>query len=291
MQPVWKKILCAATAIWVLGACEVNIGVSDSASASEPAPVSSKPDSKLPANAPEYLVASQASYPPFEFRDENGQIVGYDVDLLTAIGEDQGFKVRFIHHNWEGIFDTLDNGSRAIVASCVSITEARKQKYAFSEPYAQETNLVAYLDQDLNIDSLDDLKNLSVATQADTTQLDAMRTLKGDRSDLVSAPTLYLALKKMVAGEVQAVVGDGATLRYYLRGEPGIDFKTWEWKEANGAQQIGFVFKQDNEALRDKVNQGLQNIKRNGVYERITRQWLGDSALVPDAASAASATP
>ncbi len=289
MQPVWKKILCAATAIWVLGACEVNIGVSDSASASEP--VSSKPVSKLPANAPEYLVATEAGYPPFEFRDENGQIVGYDVDLLTAIGEDQGFKVRFIHHNWEGIFNNLDNGSRSIVAAGVVVNEERQQKYAFSEPYAQETNLAVYLDKDLNINSLDDLKNLSVATQAETTQAETLAALKGGAQHLVTTPTLYLALKKMVAGEVQAVVGDGAVLRYYLRGEPGIDFKVWEWKEEGGAPPIAFVFKKDNEALRAQVNQGLQNIKRNGVYERITRQWLGDSALVPDAASAASATP
>lgn len=85
---------------------------------------------------PTYLVATEASYAPFEFRDENGLIIGYDVDVLTAIGQDQGFKVQFINHAWEGIFDTLDNGERAIVAAGVLVNDERKQKYALSDPYA-----------------------------------------------------------------------------------------------------------------------------------------------------------
>lgn len=92
-----------------------------------------------------------------------------DVDILTAIGKDQGFKVQFIHQQWDGIFDTVNNGSRDIIASCVSINDKRKEIVDMSDPYAKSPNIVLYTDEKLNLKSISDLKSLKIATQSDTT--------------------------------------------------------------------------------------------------------------------------
>lgn len=238
-------------------------------------PAQNQPADKLPADAPTYLVATEASYAPFEFRNESGAIIGYDIDILTAIGEDQGFKVQFINQKWDGIFDTLDNGERAIVAAGVGYTEERSQKYALSNPYTVAPTLAVYTDKALDLKKFEDLKNLRIATQADTSHYKDVEKLKGGNADMIGTSTLYLALKELVRGNAQAVVGSAAVLRYYMTGEPNLEFRSFEYNLEGAPRKVVFVIKKDNTELLNKINTGLANIKKNGIYETINKKWFG----------------
>ena len=240
--------------------------------ASQPSATADNPAQK---DWPTYLVATEASYAPFEFRDENGLIIGYDVDVLTAIGQDQGFKVQFINHAWDGIFDTLYTGERAIVAAGVLASDERKQQHTLSDPYATTPDLIVYMDKNLNLKSFEALKDVKTATQVNTTRIDNLIKLKGGNADVVGMPTLYLALKELVAGNVQAVVGDAAVLRYYMQGEPSIDFQSYEYNPGANIQEVAFVMKKGNTELQSKVNTGLRNIRANGTYDKINEKWFG----------------
>ena len=92
---------------------------------------------------------------------------------------------------------------------------------------------------------------------------------------MVGMPTLYLALKELVAGNVQAVVGDAAVLRYYMQGEPSIDFQSYEYNPGANIQEVAFVMKKGNTELQSKVNTGLRNIRANGTYDKINEKWFG----------------
>lgn len=256
-----------------LAACDTKIAETAPQQASEP--VAAAVDEK-----PTYLVATEANYPPFEFRDENGEIVGYDVDLLSAIGEDQGFKVQFINHAWEGIFDTLDRGERAIVAAGVLVNPERQEKYALSTPYATTPDLAVYLDDKLKLKSFADLKNVSVATQLNTIRVDDLVALKGSDKDVVGTNTMYLALKELAQGKVQAVVGDATVLRYYMQSyveaAPDLKFHSFEYNTTGTTPEVAFVMKKGNTELQNKVNAGLKNIRANGVYDKINHKWFGE---------------
>lgn len=80
-------------------------------------------------------VATDATWPPMEMVDANKKIVGYDIDFLTAVAKEAGVTVEFKNTAWDGIFAGLDSGQYDAIISSVTITNERKAKYDFTEPY------------------------------------------------------------------------------------------------------------------------------------------------------------
>ena len=99
----------------------------------------------VPTTAPEtkpFVVASDASFPPMEFVDETKAIVGFDIDMMNAVAAAMGFKVEYKNTAWDGIFAGLESAAYDAVLSAVAITDERKQKYDFSEPYVNAGQIV-----------------------------------------------------------------------------------------------------------------------------------------------------
>ena len=78
---------------------------------------------------------TEATYPPFESKDENGNIVGFDIDLLNAVAEQAGFEVEYVDTPFDGIFVALQAGDFDIVSSAATITAERAAIVDFSDPY------------------------------------------------------------------------------------------------------------------------------------------------------------
>lgn len=81
------------------------------------------------------VIAVSANWPPMEMKDSRGNITGYEVDLLEAIAAEAGFMVKMVDVSWRNIFNELNAGKYDAVMASVSITDARKEKFDFSEPY------------------------------------------------------------------------------------------------------------------------------------------------------------
>ena len=120
-------LAAAIAAALMLGACSK----SDSSQAAASAPAAEKA----------YVVATDATYAPFEYLDDN-QVVGFSKDILEAIAANQGIKFDFANTPWEGIFATLGKGDSDIVSSSVTITDERKGQMDFSDPYFEASHLI-----------------------------------------------------------------------------------------------------------------------------------------------------
>ena len=92
-----------------------------------------------------YVFASDATWPPMEYVDENGDIVGFDIDLLAAIADISGFKYRVENTAWDGIFAGLENGSYDAVISAITITREREATMDFTDPYFNVRYLLCLL--------------------------------------------------------------------------------------------------------------------------------------------------
>ena len=113
-------------------------------------------------------VGTNAEYPPFESVDASGKIVGFDMDLVTAIAKAAGFEVEFVNTRWDGIFVALASGEFDAVSSAATITEERKQTVNFSDPYFNAGQMIA-VKQDSAIKTPDDLNGKKVGVQLGTT--------------------------------------------------------------------------------------------------------------------------
>lgn len=254
------------------------------------APAASAVVASAPAPAPTkvYVVGTDAAYAPFESQNEKGEIVGFDIDVVTAIAKKAGIEVKFVNTPWEGIFNTLQQGDRDLLASAVTITEERKQSSDFSNPYFDAQQLIA-VKTTSKISKFDDLKKLKVGVQTGTTGDEVVTKLQGKNSaNIKRFESTPIALKELEAGGVDAVVADNGVVINYVTNNAGSKFKTVADK-AFAPEQYGLVVKKGNADLLGLLNKGLADIKADGTYDQIYAKYFGAAPAAAGApASAAS---
>jgi polar amino acid transport system substrate-binding protein len=241
----------------------------------EPAPAPA-PVASAPAAAPAkvYAVGTDAAYAPFESQNEKGEIVGFDIDVVTAAAKKAGIEVKFVNTPWEGIFNALGQGDRDMVASAVTITDERKQTMDFAGPYFDAVQLIA-VKETSKVTKFADLKKLKVGVQTGTTGDEAVGKLLGKTSTSIKRfESTPLALKELEAGGVDAVVADNGVVINYVNNNPGGKFKTVSDKEFT-PEQYGIAIKKGNTELVEKMNKGLADIKADGTYDQIFTKYFG----------------
>jgi polar amino acid transport system substrate-binding protein len=246
------------------------------------APAASAPPPPPPAKV--YVVGTDAAYAPFEFQNEKGEIVGFSVDLLTAVAAKGGFEIKFVNTPWEGIFNSLAQGDRDLLISSITITDERKQTMDFSDPYFDAYQLIA-VKESSKVAKFDDLKKLKVGVQTGTTGDEVVTKLQGKNSTNVKRfESTPLALKELEAGGVDAVVADNGVVINYVNNNPAAKFKTVSDK-AFAPEQYGIAVKKGNAELLAKINQGLAAIKADGSYDKVFGKTFGAGAMPPSAAA------
>ena len=250
-----------------------------------PAAAASAPASAAaPAPAKVYVVGTDAAYAPFESQNEKGEIVGFDIDVVTAVAKKAGIEVKFVNTPWEGIFNALAQGDRDLVVSAVTITEERKGTMDFTAPYFDAVQLIA-VKESSKVAKFADLKKLKVGVQTGTTGDEAVTKLLGKNSTAIKRfESTPLALKELESGGVDAVVADNGVVINYVANNPGGKFKTVSDKDF-APEQYGIAVKKGNTELLEKLNKGLADIKADGTYDQIFAKYFG----APPAKAAAPA--
>lgn len=225
-----------------------------------------------------YTVAVDAAYAPFEYQDDKGNIIGFSVDLMKAIAENQGIRFEFYNTPYEGIFARLDTAERDIVLASATITEERQKSMDFSDPYFQATQMIMVSDKGDDIQTFEDLKDKLVSVQTGTTGDLVMQKLQGKTSEKIKRmESMPLALNELMEGGVDASVGDNGVMQYFVAAHPEIQLRTIV-DDAFDKEEYGFVVKKNREDdLLSKINAGLKNIRADGTYEKIYQQWFGQS--------------
>ena len=216
-------------------------------------------------------VATDATWPPMEMVDASKNIVGFDIDYLTAVAREAGFTPAFKNTAWDGIFAGLAAGRYDVIASSVTITEERKKQYDFSEPYINVGQILVVPKADA-VKVLADLKGKKVGAQIGTTG--AMEIKKTDGVELKTYDEIGLAFEDMVAGRIAGVVCDEPTAAHYAlqRSEYKAKFKIAG--EPFTQESYGFVVKKGNQELVDLLNKGIKAVKAKRIDEQLRKKWL-----------------
>ena len=241
----------------VLAACSKQEAASPAASAASTAAPPPAAAAKV------YVVGTDAAYAPFESQNEKGEIVGFDIDVVSAVAKKAGIEVKFVNTPWEGIFNNLAQGDRDLLVSAITITDERKQTMDFSAPYFDAQQLIA-VKTDSKIARFDDLKKLQVGVQTGTTGDEVVSKLIGKTSTSIKRfESTPLALKELESGGVDAVVADNGVVIHHVANNAGAKFKTVS-DTAFTPEQYGLA-----------VNKGLAEIKADGTYAKIYAQYFG----------------
>jgi len=259
----------------VIAAC----GKKEEAAAPAAAPAPAAPPAKV------YVVGTDAAYAPFESQNDQGQIVGFDIDVVSAVAAKAGIEVKFVNTPWEGIFNELQQGGRDLLVSAVTITDERKQTMDFSDPYFDAAQLIA-VKADSKVAKFADLKPLKVGVQTGTTGDEVVTQLLGKTSTNVKRfESTPLALEELKAGGVDAVVADNGVVSHYVANNSAAGIKTVS-DASFVPERYGIVVRKGDTELLAKINEGLKAIRADGSYDQIYARYFGAAAAAAPASAA-----
>lgn len=264
-------LLVITTVVFAAGCAEKGGEGTAEGATGESAPVEETSSSEGDASAadmPTYIVGTEAQFPPFEIVDSSGNVVGFDVDLLNAIAEDQGFKVEYLDQDFAGLIPALQTGNIDIIASGMTITEEREGEVDFSEPYITAGLAIAVTTDNEEIQSVDDLKGKTVAVQTGSTGFMKAEELKkaGVIAEIKDFPHVNEAIEELKIGGADAMINDLPVTEAFIAAQPDVIKIVGE---PLNSESYGFAVRTGNTELLQKLNAGLENVKASGKYDEL----------------------
>ncbi|EMU54271.1 amino acid ABC transporter substrate-binding protein [Clostridium butyricum] len=243
---------------------------------------SSKISSGSTLDKDELIIGLDDTFVPMGFKDESGELVGFDIDLAKAVGEKLNKKVKFQAIDWSMKETELNGGNIDLIWNGYSINDERKEKVEFSKPYLNNTQIIVTL-ADSTINSKADLAGKKVGAQNQSTAVDAveadgdiMSTFDG--GNLVTFEDNNQALMDLEAKRLDAIVVDEILARYYIkaRGEEKYKILT----ENFGDEQYGVGIRKGDTKFVEAFNKALSEVVGDGQAAEISKKWFAEDIVV-----------
>lgn len=262
----------------MVAACGNNNNNNSAAGSNAAAPTAAAGDNAAPAeNSLESVKASgklrigtEGTYAPFTFHDADGKLTGFDVEIAEDVAKRLGVKAEFIETQWDGIFAGMDAKRFDTIFNEVSITDERKEKYDFSDPYIVSKAVLIVSEDNQDIKSFADLKGKK-AGQSLTSNLGKIATDNG--AEIVSTEGFNQAIDLLTSGRIDATVNDGLSFLDLKKQKPDIKIKKVD-EIAEGSHSAA-VFLKGNDELVQAVNEALAAMQADGTYLKISEKYFG----------------
>lgn len=224
------------------------------------------------------IVGLDDSFAPMGFRDEQGELTGFDVDLANAIGTKLGKEITFQPIDWSMKESELTSGNIDLIWNGYTITPERQEKVDFSIPYLNNKQVIVTLASS-PIKTKADLAGKKVAAQSESSAVTAMEKeadlyASFDGGKAVTFENNNMALMDLDAGRVDAVVADEILLRYYitLKGADKYTILTDNF----GDEQYGVGIRKGDTTMVEAFNKAYDELKADGTVKSISEKWFGE---------------
>jgi len=220
-----------------------------------------------------YTVATDSNFVPFEFQNpDTGEMEGFDIELIQALADEAGVEIQFETLEFSGLIAGMESGRFEIGIAGITITDERKEKIEFSDPYYDAGLITVVQADNEDITSMDDLSGKKVATRTGSTSFDYLTENYPD-AEVIPFEGIVEAYMELRSGRIDAVVYDSPNALYYVNEKADGSLKTVG--DIAEAQQYGIAFKQGSE-LVSPFNEALAKFKKDGTYDDIYEKWFGE---------------
>ena len=257
------------------GSSQSSSSTTTTASTSAVPETSTKAGQKATPKKKKYKISSDSSFAPFVFQNDQSKYTGIDMELIKAIAKDQGFTLEISNPGFDAAVSDVQNGNADGMIAGMTVTDARKATFDFSDPY-YTTNSILAVQESSNISSYEDLKGKTVGVKngtASQTFLEENKSKYGYKIKTFSdGASMYDSLN---SGSVAAIMDDEPVIKYAIK--QGRKFKTPI--EGTPSGQIAFAVQKDsNPELIEMFNNGLANLKESGEYQKILDKYLSSDS-------------
>ncbi|RCW40916.1 MULTISPECIES: amino acid ABC transporter substrate-binding protein [unclassified Halanaerobium] len=219
------------------------------------------------------------SFPPMGFRSEDGEIVGFDIDLAREVADRMGVELELKPVEWDGVILSLKNGMIDVIWNGLTITPEREKSIDFSRPYIANRQIIIVQD-DSEIKNKSDLAGKVVGIQLGSSSVTAVESepeVLESFKELRKFSNNTEALLDLQSGRVDAVVVDEIVGRYYMSKRPG-QFKVLE--ENFGREEYGIGVRDGADSFRKALNETLEEMIEDGTAAEISEKWFGEDILL-----------
>ena len=221
-----------------------------------------------------FIVGFDAEFPPYGYKDDSGNYVGFDLDLAKEVCERNNWTFKAQPIDWDAKDAELDSGSIDCIWNGFTIN-GRENDYTWSEPYIDNKQVIV-VKSDSGIKSLDDLAGKTVETQKDSSALAALqgdnKTLADTFATLTEVADYNTAFMDLESSACDAVAIDIGVAQYQVSSKDNPDAYTI-LNESISSEQYGIGFKQGNDALKDQVQKTLDEMFEDGTVAKIAEKY------------------
>lgn len=228
--------------------------------------------SHIYAAAPTITVAIDPTKPPMQFVDQQGEIAGFEIDLIKAMASEAGFTPVFKQIDWQHIFTGLNSGEYDVICASVSITDERRNSFSFTEPYINLAQAVVVKKQS-PIKRIEDLSGLTIGVKSGTTSLFSAEQIPGVLIREYSI--VEEAMDALRDGEIEAVVCDGPVAAHYISNKVASPHELLSLLAGNNQEQYAMVVRKNDEDTRATLNKGISIIRRQLIDIDLQNKWFG----------------
>ncbi len=221
--------------------------------------------------AQKYVVGTNATFPPFE-SVEDGEIVGFDIDLVKEIAKLKGFEVEFRDVSFDSLIPGLASGSFDIVAAGMTATEERKKVVAFSDPYySANQSVLVHEDSDADLTVLfgDSDIGVQTGTTGDTWVRERLMEKDIMTGDIRNYDSYVFAIKDLANKNIDAAVLDKPVAETYSKNNP-VEIVA----ELITGEEYGIAVSKGNTELLKDINEGLEELRENGTMDELIEKYF-----------------
>lgn len=224
----------------------------------------------------QFVVGFDAEFPPYGYKDDSGEYVGFDLDLAQEVCDRLGWTLVKQPIDWDAKDMELDSGAIDCIWNGFTMN-GREDDYTWSDPYVDNSQVMV-VSENSGINSLSDLAGKTVGVQAASAALDLLQSEEeGGQKELADTfaalqqfPDYNNAFVELQAGSIDAVAMDIGVAKYQLESR-GEGYKILD--EHLNSEKYAIGFKKGNTELCDKVNEGLQQVLADGTFDKLAEKY------------------
>lgn len=216
-------------------------------------------------------VGTEGTYAPFTFHNNDGELTGYDVEVIREVAKRMGVETEFMETQWDSMFAGLNSERFDLIANQVGINEDRLESYDFSNPYTYSSAVVVVPTDSDEINSFEDLDGKSSAQSLTSNFGDIA---KENGAEIVSVEGLAQSIELLKQGRADVTVNDKLAVLDYLNQEG--DESVHIVAEEGNVSETAFALNKGNQELVDAINEQLEAMREDGTLAEISKKWFGE---------------
>ena len=219
------------------------------------------------------------TFAPMGFRDEAGNVVGFDIDLAQEVANRLGVKLEVKPIDWSSSILSLNKGDVDVLWNGFTINESRKEQVNFSKPYLNNRLIIVKASDRTDINSKEDLKGKVLGVQVGSNQ-EALEAdpISKEAKEVRPYDVNVNAFLDLQAKRIDVVVIDEVAARYYIA-EENVNFEVVENSPLT-EELYGIGFRKNDVELLNAVDKALDDMKADGKAAEISTKWFGKDIVV-----------